>query len=533
MGRSLLARSAGSRRRNECKRSPHWTQTLAPLTEDRRKRLWTKLRDEVARQERFKDAAWALPEEDLAPLRVLADKYAPTDPVANLVMLFDSSDYDDAADPARAAERRSAAIKDLHADGGAEAILRLAAEIRAPYWIAEAAAGAGLTAAEINELLTLALDRDADTSFIVALSSIYRNLAGPERAEHWMREVARKPVSPEVLASLFLGWPDGLGTWAAVRRFSGDVVQAYWRQRSPRYLKGSRRELLRALLMFLRYGRAVEAIQSSLDRLTEVPTELAFRMLDGVIPQLNARAAAADTMTTFYVEKLLEALDRRANVSDEQLARREFPLLPLLEHSGRQLRIYRLMAADPEFYHSILRNVFLGKSEEKREVDEQAQAAARLSYSLLSHFSLLPGQSGTDIDAAALTRWIDEMRRLGAETDRVQITDNYVGHVLAHAPPDADGAWPHRAVRGEIERLASNDVERAIQIERFNMRGVHSRGIYQGGNEERGFARAAYDAAQSVSAWPRTSALLRAIGKAWEEDATRADVVAAQRLLKS
>ena len=152
----------------------------------------------------------------------------------------------------------------------------------------------------------------------------------------------------------------------------------------------------------------------------------------------------------------------------------------------------------------------------------------------MSHFSLLPGQSGTDIDAAALTRWIDEMRRLGAETDRVQITDNYVGHVLAHAPPDADGAWPHRAVRGEIERLASNDVERAIQIERFNMRGVHSRGIYQGGNEERGFARAAYDAAQSVSAWPRTSALLRAIGKAWEEEnATRADVVAAQRLLKS
>ena len=158
--------------------------------------------------------------------------------------------------------------------------------------------------------MILALDRDADTSFIVALSSIYRNLVGPERAEQWLREVARKPVSPEVLARLFLGWPDGLGTWAAARRLSGDLVHAYWRQRPPRYLKGSRRELLKPLLMFLRYGRAVEAIQSSLYLLKEVPTELAFRMLDGVIPQLNARAAAADTMTTFYVEKLLEALDR-------------------------------------------------------------------------------------------------------------------------------------------------------------------------------------------------------------------------------
>jgi hypothetical protein len=206
---------------------------------------------------------------------------------------------------------------------------------------------------------------------------------------------------------------------------------------------------------------------------------------------VRAQGAASGTprrgrcaATTFYVEKFLEALDGRPDVSDEQLAIREFPLLPLLEHSERNLRIYRLMAADPEFYHSILRNVFLGKGEEKHEVDAQTQATARLSYSVLSHFSLLPGQSGTDIDAAALSRWIDEVRRLGAETDRAQITDNYVGHVLAHAPADPDGAWPHRVVRDEIERLSSDDAERAIQIERFNMRGVHSRGIYQGGDEE-------------------------------------------------
>jgi len=105
--------------------------------------------------------------------------------------------------------------------------------------------------------------------------------------------------------------------------------------------------------------------------------------------------------------------------------------------------------------------------------------------------------------------------------------------VLAHAPADPDGAWPHRVVRDEIERLSSSDAERAIQIERFNMRGVHSRGIYQGGDEERDFAKTAYDASQHVSAWPRTAGLLRAMGKMWEEDAARADVDAAQRLLKS
>ena len=106
-------------------------ETLAPLAEDTRKRLWGKLRDEVARQERFKDAAWALPEEELAPLRALVEKYAPTDRIASLVAMFDGSDFDDASDPERAAKRRGAAVRALRI-WRAAAILRLAAEVAHP-----------------------------------------------------------------------------------------------------------------------------------------------------------------------------------------------------------------------------------------------------------------------------------------------------------------------------------------------------------------------------------------------------------------
>ena len=72
--------------------------------------------------------------------------------------------------------------------------------------------------------------------------------------------------------------------------------------------------------MFLRFGRAVEAIQSSLNRINEVPTELLFRMLDGVIPELNSKAVPVDTMTSYYIENALEALDGRVDASKEQIA---------------------------------------------------------------------------------------------------------------------------------------------------------------------------------------------------------------------
>ena len=102
---------------------------------------------------------------------------------------------------------------------------------------------------------------------------------------------------------------------------------------------------------------------------------------------------------------------------------------------------------------------------------------------------------------------------------------------MHHQIPDR--SWPHRIVRDQIERLSSDEIEHAIQIERFNMRGVHGRGLFEGGDQERAFAKASFDAAQLSAAWPRTSALLRTIGKMWEENAKHADLDAAQRRLKS
>ncbi len=285
--------------------------------------------------------------------------------------------------------------------------------------------------------------------------------------------------------------------------------------------------------MLLRFGRASAALASSSNRLSEVPTSLLLRMLDRLIPELNSKAVTPDTMLTFHVEKTLAALDSRADASNADVAQREYALLPLLEFGDRKLRVHNLMASDPSFYHEILRAVFRGKNDPKEDVDEATRGRARLSYSLLSHFDKLPGQTESGIDGARLTTWIDEVRRLGIETDRAEITDDYVGKVLAHSPRDDDGGWPHRAVRDQIERLASNIIEQAIQVERFNMRGIHGRALFEGGKQERELARDNYESAQVAIGWPRTSAMLRAMARSWEDDAKRVDLEAAQRKLRS
>jgi len=530
----LIGKIAGFAPRERSKAAAALDNTLANFDESERKPLWTKLRDEVARHERFKTAPWALPEQELSALRSIAEKYAPTDPISRVVTLFSSAALDVTLDQSQANHRRSTALQQLYAEAGGEAVLRLVTEIEVPYLIIQALDTPNFLASQIFDILMLSFNQDPNSSFTLALSGLYRKVAGEEGAEAWLRYLIRdKSVPTDTIGKLLLAWPDGIETWNVARRLGSQVVDTYWKQKFPLFLKGPRSELLRALLMLLRYGRAQEAIQSSLQRMSEVPSKLILRMLSGVIAQINEKAATPSAMTSFYVEEALKSLDQRPDVTENEIAAFEYKLFPLLEHGNRSLRIYNVLANDPALFHSFLRNVYLRKNEEKGEISAQAEANARLSYSLLSHFSMLPGQVEHEIDGQVLTAWVDEVRRLGVETDRADITDVYVGRVLAHAPPDPDGAWPHHAVRAQIERLASDEIERAIQVERFNMRGVFSRGIYDGGAQERDLAAANYTAAKVAESWPRTAAMLRSIGGMWTEEGKRADLDAAQRRLRS
>ena len=139
----------------------------------------------------------------------------------------------------------------------------------------------------------------------------------------------------------------------------------------------------------------------------------------------------------------------------EKISEIEYAFFPLLEHnSNRPLRIHKLMAKDPGTYHQILRNAFKGEHEAASDLSEQERSRARRSYSLLTRFSEIPGLSPAGLDEDALETWIDEVRRIGDETDRKAVTDNLIGRLLAHAPPDPDGGWPHKAVRDQIERIS-------------------------------------------------------------------------------
>jgi hypothetical protein len=64
------------------------------------------------------------------------------------------------------------------------------------------------------------------------------------------------------------------------------------------------------------------------------------------------------------------------------------------------------------------------------------------------------------------------------------------------------------------------------------MRGVYSKGIGEGGDQERALAKQARAWANAMHDFPRTSATLMRIAEGWMRDAERADADAAKQSLR-
>jgi len=99
-----------------------------------------------------------------------------------------------------------------------------------------------------------------------------------------------------------------------------------------------------------------------------------------------------------------------------------------------------------------------------------------------------------------------------------------IGRVLAHSPHDPDGAWPPSAVRDIIEEIANPRLDDEFACQVSNNRGFTSRGLTDGGVQERELVeKYERDAEQIADIWPRTASVLRGIAQGCRRRAERED----------
>ncbi|MBM4325726.1 MAG: hypothetical protein FJ118_01065 [Deltaproteobacteria bacterium] len=508
--------------------------------------LWEALRDLTYRHRSFRDAHWSLAEDVLNSLESILARLAPENPVDRNRWLFDewipvlpSATEDPEEWERQADEFRRQAIREILEEEGVQGLIKLGTTCRFPGFVAFAAVP---EIEDLRKLRGLIEDAIAVGERGLALSSGISGRAQQLYGEAWsdliLQEVNSSTWSPAVIASLLVGWPDCRATWEIAAQL-GDTVEAeYWKRKRVSSLRGSVDDQIYEIHQLISVRRAAEAFDRIAARKTSVPSGILLRLFDATLEELVAATTPEEVrrlgLSSYNIAHFLDEMRQREDIPRQEVARREYQALPLLasEETGR-LTIHEYMSDDATFFVDVLCEVFLPKHRDKSQDSAptaEGLARGRVAFRLLERMFCIPGErEGQRIEEDALLQWIDAVRAKAAEKDRSAIADLYIGKILAHAPEDPDdGGWPHRTVRNVIERLGADDIERGLTTERFNMRGMVTKDLYEGGDQERTLASQYHTWGRACARWPRMAKVLHNIARDWDDRARREDAEAEQ-----
>jgi hypothetical protein len=506
--------------------------------------VWRTLRDEVHRHKQFSTADWSFGEDQLSILEEMLERHGPAQRFEQVSWLFDDwtpyleggDGYSD-EEVERARVEAIKSVLEVDGGGGIKALLEFS---QMPQFVVSAYVKAVIVPEKFVWIFDWDLGQNGRLTQLSRVASSEAYLINSDEWERFLRgHIEETSMSAEDAVQLLTAFPDKRETWDYVTSLGPEIENLYWTNKDSWRLSGSLEDLVFAISKYLDLERGIAALVAAQERILEIEFDLSMEILDKFLEEVGKDIKQVNHMLTYSLSEVLNKLQNSPSIDKLKLAKREYALLPLLEFDRKNLTVHQIMAEEPEFYVQVLCDVFRSQNEateavEPEDVSEQARAKAHASYRLLSNFDIIPGLQGTEIDITVLRKWIAEVRRLAAEKGRAEIIDQYIGHLLAHAPVDQnDGFWPAREIRELLEELEAEEIEIGVRVERFNMRGVTSRGAFEGGDQERDIAKQYQNWADGLTRWPRTRALLEELAVGYERDAEREDAEVRRRRLRT
>lgn len=505
-----------------------------------RAEIWEGTMEIVRKHRAFHDAKWAMAKEQVDTLEELAALFAPMDAVLLGKHLFDRNALfrmedlrDDSAEGFERRrevleEKRVAFLRELLTSGGSNAIVRLIQEVEDAN-----AVGFLLGRDQVvppTALLPSALEaessklRSAASAFVVGL----RVSSGTA----WIDAINSENWTETEIVNLLLALPMEKATWDRVAGFAEGIQKSYWQQsggllfeRDADFKVGN--ELL------LANGRADAVVHNLGMHSRQAPLDEGFatRALEGLHAGLASGEIDAQRVgsISYEVQELFRHLQHAKGRDRATLARLEFAFLPFLDgHGAEPETLHEMMAEDAAFFLDVFRLAYglpkVEGSDDIEPVSEDERGLARQAYRLLHSWRRIPGMADGAVNLNALLAWFEVVRGTTKEWGRLALCDSYLGEVLSHAPADEDGCWPCAAVCELMERLSSPELENGMMVGISNQRGVYSKALYEGGDQERALAKSNRAKAERIeSKYPRAARVLHLVADSYEREATHED----------
>lgn len=240
-------------------------------------------------------------------------------------------------------------------------------------------------------------------------------------------------------------------------------------------------------------------------------------------------AAALHDYDFAYLFGVLEA--HVDELGADRIASLEWSYLGALGHEPCVPTLSHQLAVSPGAFMELISSVYRAADEANQptgaEDDDARARVATNAYSLLKAWNDPPGLVDGEMRADLLRQWVDEVDERLTPSGRLPHGMEHFGEVLIHTPSDSDDIWPGEVVRDFLEERQDEHIEMGIYLAIVNGRGVTSRGLEEGGAQEKALvAKYEADASKVADDAPRSATILRRVAESFKRDARQNDASA-------
>jgi hypothetical protein len=495
--------------------------------------IWNHVRDIVGRHRSFSNTDWALREDIVSEFEDLLPVFNPDDLVARSAWLFSHHPplthppSNDLSEQQKAAsELRVEAVKATFAAGGLNAIVNLARAAEVPSEVGTTAASVGLPDDVGRTLIRQHLNRADVAASACAHGFVWSSIArhGTSWALAWQFE--EPPLLQDQLASVLTYLEPNRDTFAVVEKQAPEVQAAYWKVMLPHRVEPPDVDYVaRKLVDHQRAYSALGLLATQRTFKKPINAETAALVLERIAHAVPDDQAS-DQMAGYHIGQVLDAIADAGTLPIHRVARLEFAFSSAIGRFIRRPKVlHRTIAEDPAFFIYVLSLAYRGEGEEaKPETSEADTARALAAYELLDTCDTAPGATDdSEVDGAALKRWLEAARATAQSANRAKIADIIIGQIFSRSRAE-NGLWPPPAICEAIETTATEEMDRGFSVGIANGRGPHWRSLDEGGKQERGLAARYRGLADAVNdQWPRVAAILRDVGANYELHGRRED----------
>lgn len=503
------------------------------------KDVWEKLREILNHHNSFSDADWAMPSGELGLLNNIYEILSPEDPVDRYSWAFEywprlpeGGMFNDQYYIKNKIMIQESCVEGTYKSAGLEGLKSLASNAAAPDIVGRTAMRILGAKDDVNDFVIQTLDSNERPLRLLAIGAcaeVFR-IHGWPGLEKVLQYAKSKNISSVAIAAIYISTDECMETWLRLENEAPEIQKSYWENVSNTFMLQTKNasELEYGLVHFLDAGRPLEVIDALAYEGNDIPSEIMVEVLEATQKQSKEATEANKRGAPSSIARIFKKLDDDPGVSEKLVARLEVPFISVLSRNRPVLALHKQVLNDPTTFTDLVCWSFKPadrRIEDDDITDEERKNRALLAWHVLHNIRILPGQkeSGEIVDRE-LETFIAEARILCSERGRGVICDQIIGQILANSPFGKDGFWPCEEIRNTLESLKSSEIGKGFEIGKRNLRGMTSRGAYEGGEQERIIARDYRKAAKSLrSRWPYVTKLLNNLAEDYENEAKRHD----------